>query len=147
MPSGSAADDGRHETGAGAKVRYVYAGGRSSGVSMSIDSKNGPSNIMGWRPMQEIPTWIAAADVSYVGLTDDIHSRFSFPSKIQATAAMERPVLTSVPGDVSQVVERDREHGCLLVREVDVIVVAGDGAAALAVQALIGGGAFALKRS
>lgn len=61
--------------------------------------------LVGRRPMEEMPAWTAAADICYVGLRPDDHARFTLPSKVQTTAAMAKPILASVPGDVDQLVK------------------------------------------
>lgn len=80
--------------------------------------------LLGRRPMAEMPAWIAAADLCYVGLRPDRHARFTLPSKVQTTMAMAKPVLASVPGDVDQLV---RLHHLGFSS-------GGDGSAALAAQ-------------
>lgn len=60
--------------------------------------------ILGRRPMSEMPDWLAASDLCFVGLRPDDHARYSMPSKVQTTVAMGKPVLASVPGDVDELV-------------------------------------------
>lgn len=63
--------------------------------------------VLGRKPMDEMPALTAAADLCFVGLRADKHARYSMPSKVQATLAMSRPLLASVPGDVHELVESE----------------------------------------
>lgn len=60
--------------------------------------------LLGRKAMAEMPSWIAAADICYVGLKADQHAEFSMPSKVQTTLAMGKPILASVRGDVDRLV-------------------------------------------
>lgn len=60
--------------------------------------------LLGRKPMSEMPSWIAAADICYVGLKADKHAEFSMPSKVQTTLAMGKPLLASVRGDVDRLI-------------------------------------------
>jgi ribosomal protein S18 acetylase RimI-like enzyme len=60
--------------------------------------------VLGRRPMAEMASWTAAADICYVGLRTDDHARHTLPSKVQTTLAMAKPLLASVAGDVDALV-------------------------------------------
>lgn len=60
--------------------------------------------LLGRKPMSEMPSWIAAADLCYVGLKADRHAEYSMPSKVQTTLAMGKPILAAVRGDVDRLV-------------------------------------------
>lgn len=57
--------------------------------------------------MSEMAVWTSACDLSYVGLTADQHASYSFPSKVQTTMFMGKPLLSCVTGDVNRLVESE----------------------------------------
>lgn len=63
--------------------------------------------MLGRRPKSEMPGWLSASDIAFVGLRPDDHARYSMPSKVQATLSAGKPILASVPGDVDEFVHAE----------------------------------------
>lgn len=58
------------------------------------------------RPQEEIPAIAAVADALYVGLVAGALAGLSVPSKVPAYLACGRPILSNVPGETAELIER-----------------------------------------
>lgn len=62
--------------------------------------------FVGRCPQEEVPAYAAIADALYVGLVAGFLAGLSVPSKVPAYLACGRPVLSSVPGETAELIER-----------------------------------------
>jgi colanic acid biosynthesis glycosyl transferase WcaI len=69
-------------------------------------------HLLGRRPVTEMPTWFALADVLLASLKPEPVYRLTLPSKLQTYLACGKPILASLDGEGARVVE---ESGAGLV--------------------------------
>jgi colanic acid biosynthesis glycosyl transferase WcaI len=62
------------------------------------------TRYFGRKEAAEMPAWLAASDVCFVGLKRDQHARFSMPSKVQTILCAGKPILTSAHGSVTELI-------------------------------------------
>ena len=99
------------------QARFVFIGGGVDRERLEHKAKTmelGNIRFLPYRPMREMGSILAAADVLLVHLKDDPLFRITIPSKTQAYLAVGKPILMGVRGDAADIVQRS---GCGLACE------------------------------
>lgn len=87
-------------------VRVVVVGAHKSEYMDTVQELGGNSIIVrGMQPFDEIPKWLAAADVIAIPQKDTFMTRGQMPSKVYDAMAMAKPVIASGVGDLPLVLE------------------------------------------
>ncbi len=96
--------------------------------------ESGAVHLAGFVPQEAVATWLAAADLCVVPLSDTVGNRGRWPSKINDYFAAGRPTLITRVGDAADVAER---HGAGFISDPAPRALAATLVAALAAPAAL----------
>lgn len=87
-------------------LNIIGDGSNLSSLKALVES-NGIKNVIFWgrRPMEEMPKWFLASDVLIVSLIDKPIFSLTIPAKFQAYLAANRPILSVMNGELTNMVE------------------------------------------
>lgn len=87
-------------------IRAVVVGAHDSTYVDKVRQIGGDSIIVrGLQPFNEIPKWVAAADVIAIPQKDSLNTRGQLPAKVFDAMALAKPVIATDVGDLSVVLD------------------------------------------
>lgn len=104
------------EIGRGDGIQWVFVGDGNQREWLEKESRSrgleGVVKLLGWRPPEAMPRYLALADALLVSLRRDPTLASTIPAKVQSSLAVGRPVLAALEGEGARIV---REAGAGIV--------------------------------